>query len=186
MDIKGHTVEIVWVEHASDIAEEYYASFTLDRSAKKHLGMLSARGGVDIEAVAARTPTPSPRSGSTPSTASEPTPPGRGRGGANSSRRPRDGAVPRLFLQRSTSLRQGPTADLVEIQPADPTPTATVHASTAKVRSTTTRVPPPRLREYDASQVRDEREAAATTKGLQYVGPRRLRRQSSPTAPGSR
>src|SRR5690606_14671771 len=53
MDIKGHTVEVVWIEVASDIAEEYYASFTLDRSAKKHLGMLSAEGGVEIEAVAA-------------------------------------------------------------------------------------------------------------------------------------
>ena len=30
--------------------------FTLDRSAKKHLGMLSARGGVDIETVAAEEP----------------------------------------------------------------------------------------------------------------------------------
>ena len=56
MDIKGHIVEIVWIEHASDIAEEYYASFTLDRSAKKHLGMLSAQGGVEIEAVAAEDP----------------------------------------------------------------------------------------------------------------------------------
>jgi succinyl-CoA synthetase beta subunit len=43
LDIKGHIVKTVWVEFASDIAEEYYASFTLDRSAKKHLGMLSAR-----------------------------------------------------------------------------------------------------------------------------------------------
>ena len=34
MDIKGHAVKRVWVEHASDIAEEYYARFTLDRSAK--------------------------------------------------------------------------------------------------------------------------------------------------------
>ena len=56
MDIKGHTVERVWIEQASDIAEEYYASFTLDRSAKKHLGMLSAEGGVEIEAVAEREP----------------------------------------------------------------------------------------------------------------------------------
>ena len=56
MDIKGHTVEIVWIELASDIAEEYYASFTLDRSAKKHLGMLSAQGGVEIEAVAEEDP----------------------------------------------------------------------------------------------------------------------------------
>jgi len=52
MDIKGHVVERLWVENASDIDEEYYASFTLDRGAKKHLLMLSAQGGVEIEAVA--------------------------------------------------------------------------------------------------------------------------------------
>ena len=56
MDIKGHTVKVLWVEHASDISEEYYASFTLDRSAKKHLLMLSAQGGVEIEAVAESNP----------------------------------------------------------------------------------------------------------------------------------
>src|SRR5947209_10692663 len=49
MDIKGHVVKVVWIETASDIAEEYYASFTLDRAAKLHLGMLSAQGGVEIE-----------------------------------------------------------------------------------------------------------------------------------------
>jgi succinyl-CoA synthetase beta subunit len=52
MDIKGHVVHVIWIERASDIAEEYYASYTLDRAAKKHLGMLSAEGGVEIEAVA--------------------------------------------------------------------------------------------------------------------------------------
>ena len=46
LDISGHLVGRVWIEKASDIAEEYYASFTLDRSAKKHLGMLSVEGGV--------------------------------------------------------------------------------------------------------------------------------------------
>ena len=56
MDIKGHVVKRVWVEHASDIDDEYYASFTLDRAAKKHLLMLSAKGGVDIEAVAEEDP----------------------------------------------------------------------------------------------------------------------------------
>src|SRR3954447_21352251 len=56
MDIKGHVVEVVWIEKASDIAEEYYASFTLDRAAKKHLGMLSAQGGVEIEQVAEENP----------------------------------------------------------------------------------------------------------------------------------
>jgi succinyl-CoA synthetase beta subunit len=56
MDIKGHLVKRIWVENASDIKEEYYASFTLDRAAKKHLLMLSAQGGVDIEEVAAKDP----------------------------------------------------------------------------------------------------------------------------------
>ena len=56
MDIKGHVVKRVWVEHASDIDEEYYASFTLDRAAKKHLLMLSAEGGVEIEVVAESNP----------------------------------------------------------------------------------------------------------------------------------
>jgi succinyl-CoA synthetase beta subunit len=56
MDIKGHTVHVVWVERASEIAAEYYASYTLDRGAKRHLAMVSARGGMDIEAVAAEDP----------------------------------------------------------------------------------------------------------------------------------
>ncbi len=56
LDIKGHIVKRIWIEKASDIAEEYYASFTLDRSAKKHLGMLSKEGGVEIEEVAAKHP----------------------------------------------------------------------------------------------------------------------------------
>ena len=56
MDIKGHTVHVVWVERASNIAAEYYVSFTLDRGVKKHLAIVSAQGGMDIEAVAADTP----------------------------------------------------------------------------------------------------------------------------------
>jgi succinyl-CoA synthetase beta subunit len=56
LDIKGHVVHRLWVEKASDIAAEYYASFTLDRAARKHLAMVSARGGMDIEAVAADEP----------------------------------------------------------------------------------------------------------------------------------
>ena len=56
MDIHGHVVQRLWVEHASDIAREYYASFTLDRAAKLHLCMVSAKGGVEIEEVAATDP----------------------------------------------------------------------------------------------------------------------------------
>ncbi|MHB8511073.1 MAG: ADP-forming succinate--CoA ligase subunit beta [Actinomycetota bacterium] len=56
MDIKGHKVKRVLVERAGDIAKEFYASFLLDRAGKGFLGMVSAKGGVDIEEVAATTP----------------------------------------------------------------------------------------------------------------------------------
>jgi len=56
MDIKGHKVRQVLVERAGDIAAEYYASFMLDRGAKAYLGMCSAKGGMDIEQVAAEEP----------------------------------------------------------------------------------------------------------------------------------
>ncbi|HEY7828942.1 MAG TPA: ADP-forming succinate--CoA ligase subunit beta [Solirubrobacteraceae bacterium] len=56
MDIHGHLVRTLWIEHASDIATEYYASVLLDRSAKAPLVMFSIEGGVDIEEVAEQTP----------------------------------------------------------------------------------------------------------------------------------
>ena len=56
MDIRGFTVHEVWIEAASDIAEEYYASIIFDRSAKKPLFMLSTQGGMDIEQVAEENP----------------------------------------------------------------------------------------------------------------------------------
>jgi succinyl-CoA synthetase beta subunit len=56
MDIRGHVVHEVWVEQASEIAAELYASVVFDRSAQDALVMLSTRGGVDIEAVAAEDP----------------------------------------------------------------------------------------------------------------------------------
>src|SRR6266540_3177111 len=56
MDIKGHKVRRVLVERAGDIKSEFYGSFMLDRTAKAFLGMVSAKGGVDIEEVAATDP----------------------------------------------------------------------------------------------------------------------------------
>ncbi len=49
-------VDQVWIEGGSDIASEYYASVILDRGEKKLLAMVSAKGGMDIEAVAAEDP----------------------------------------------------------------------------------------------------------------------------------
>jgi succinyl-CoA synthetase beta subunit len=56
MDIRGLTVHELWIEGASDIASEYYASVIFDRSAKAPLVMLSTKGGMDIEAVAEEDP----------------------------------------------------------------------------------------------------------------------------------
>jgi succinyl-CoA synthetase beta subunit len=56
LDIRGHIVRTLWVEHASDIAAEYYASVLLDRSAKKPLVIFSVEGGVEIEQVADESP----------------------------------------------------------------------------------------------------------------------------------
>jgi succinyl-CoA synthetase beta subunit len=56
MDIRGLTVHELWVEGASEIAAEYYASVVFDRSAKAPLVMLSTKGGMDIEEVASSDP----------------------------------------------------------------------------------------------------------------------------------
>jgi succinyl-CoA synthetase beta subunit len=56
MDIRGLTVRELWIERASEIAAEYYASVVFDRSAKAPLVMLSTKGGMDIEQVADEDP----------------------------------------------------------------------------------------------------------------------------------
>jgi succinyl-CoA synthetase beta subunit len=56
LDIRGHVVEKLWIEKASDIAKEYYLSVTFDRGAKQPLFMFTTQGGVEIEEVAANDP----------------------------------------------------------------------------------------------------------------------------------
>ncbi|QEC46309.1 ADP-forming succinate--CoA ligase subunit beta [Baekduia soli] len=56
MDIKGFTVHEIWIEGASTIEAEYYASIVFDRGAKAPLIMLSTQGGMDIEEVADSNP----------------------------------------------------------------------------------------------------------------------------------
>jgi succinyl-CoA synthetase beta subunit len=56
MDIRGFTVHDLWIEQASEISAEYYASIILDRSEKKLLAMLSRMGGMDVEEMAETDP----------------------------------------------------------------------------------------------------------------------------------
>jgi succinyl-CoA synthetase beta subunit len=169
LDIKGHIVRTIWIEKASDIAEEYYASFTLDRSAKEHLGMLSAEGGVEIEAVAEENPDAiakiwiDPVDGLTEEAARDWVQ------RANLNPDANDGAVD-ILRKLYTAYTEG-DADLCEINPLILKPTGEVHALDAKVTldgNSTFRHED--YAQYDETQVRDEREEDAHSKGLQYVG----------------
>ncbi len=168
LDIKGHVVKIIWVEVASDIDEEYYASFTLDRSAKKHLGMLSAQGGVEIEAVAESDPDAiakiwiDPVLGLTDEVARDWV------AAAELNPAATEGAVD-ILKKLYTAYTEG-DADLTEINPLILKPTGEVHALDAKVTLDDNAGFRHEWAEYEATQVRDVREAAAHDKGLQYVG----------------
>ena len=168
LDIKGHVVKIIWVEVASDIDEEYYASFTLDRSAKKHLGMLSAQGGVEIEAVAESDPDAiakiwiDPVLGLTDEVARDWV------AAAKLNPAATEGAVD-ILKKLYTAYTEG-DADLTEINPLILKPTGEVHALDAKVTLDDNAGFRHEWAEYEATQVRDVREAAAHDKGLQYVG----------------
>jgi succinyl-CoA synthetase beta subunit len=169
MDIKGHTVETVWIELASDIAEEYYASFTLDRSAKKHLGMLSAQGGVEIEAVAAENPDAIAKIWVDPVDGLSEEQARAWVAAAQLNPEATEGAVD--ILRKLYAAYVEGDADLVEINPLVLKPTGEVHALDAKVTLDGSSVfRHPDYETYEATQVRDEREQAAHEKGLQYVG----------------
>jgi succinyl-CoA synthetase beta subunit len=169
MDIKGHTVKRLWIEHASDIAKEYYASFTLDRPNKMHLGMLSAEGGVEIEEVAATNPDAiamleiDPRFGLDEETAR------RWVETAGLDEEAREQAA-QLLVRLYRCYVEG-DCDLAEINPLILTTEGRVHALDAKVsldENATFRHP--EWEEYADTTTDDEREQMAKEKGLNYIG----------------
>ena len=169
MDIKGHVVKRVWVEHASDIAEEYYASFTLDRAAKLHLLMLSAQGGVEIEDVAAKDPTAivklhiNPIDGLSLETAR------RASVEAKIPDKALDG-VADMLVKLYNCFTQG-DCDLAEINPLILKPTGEIHALDAKVSlDVNASFRHPEWAEYAATEELDAREQLAREKNLQYIG----------------
>ena len=169
MDIIGHVVKRIWVEHASDIDEEYYASFTLDRAAKKHLLMLSAQGGVEIEEVAEKDPDAivklhiNPVDGLSEKVA---------RQAAVDAKIPAkalDG-VAKILVQLYDCFTAG-DCDLAEINPLILKPTGEVHALDAKVSlDGNAEYRHPEWAEYSATEELDDREQLAREKGLQYIG----------------
>ena len=169
MDIHGHRVERVWVERASEIASEHYVSFTLDRSARMHLGLLSARGGVDIETVAAEDPDAVFRLhidpvGGLPGEECRDWVASAGldeKAGAE--------AMTDLIKRLWVAYAEG-DAELVEVNPLVVTTAGEVLALDAKVTLDDSAAFRHDWDEYAASQAGDEREQAARARGLQYVG----------------
>ncbi len=169
LDIKGHVVRRLWVEHASDIDKEYYASFTLDRGAKQYLGMVSAKGGVDIEQVADEDPDAiarvyiDPAVGFTEAQARDLVERARLDPEAH------DGAIG-ILLNLYRCYVEG-DADLVEINPLILTPDGRVHALDAKVTlDDNAAFRHPEWDDFRDIDEFDERERLARSKGLQYVG----------------
>jgi succinyl-CoA synthetase beta subunit len=169
MDIKGHRVGLVWIERASDIAREYYASFTLDRSAKAHLGMLSSKGGVDIEEVAATSPEALARILIDPVDGLSRQRAEAWIAEAGLDPEARAGALDILLaLYR---CYEDADAELVEINPLILTTDGTVRALDAKVTlDNSSLFRHPEYEQYEETQPRDAREREAFSKGLQYVG----------------
>ncbi|MGB8197931.1 MAG: ADP-forming succinate--CoA ligase subunit beta [Acidimicrobiales bacterium] len=169
LDIKGHVVHRLWIERSSDIAKEYYASFTLDRQNKTHLGMLSAQGGVEIEVVAEENPD---------AIAFLAIDPVRGLDVATARRWVNDAELDEVAREQAAELlvrlyecyTKG-DCDLAEINPLILTPDNKVHALDAKVTlDENASFRHPEWEEFRADEFEDPREKLAKEKGLNYIG----------------
>jgi len=174
MDIRGprgegpFRVERVWVEGGSDIAAEYYASVILDRGEKKLLAMVSARGGMDIEAVAAEDP------GALVKEHIDPTRPftvAAARpivAAAGLAEDVRDEAA--AVLVKLAAVAQAEDATLIEVNPLIVTADRQVVALDAKVTIDGNALyRHEELAEIDAESIDDPQEAMARERGLTYV-----------------
>jgi succinyl-CoA synthetase beta subunit len=169
MTIRGHVVKRLWVERATDISREYYASFTLDRGAKAHLAMVSAKGGVDIEQVAQQDPGAIARLYVDPYEGFDAAQAERlvREAGLDEEARPGAAAVLadlyRCFVEGD--------ADLVEVNPLVLRRDGQVRALDAKVTlDDNAAFRHPEWEEFSSTEELDDRERLARQAGLQYVG----------------
>ncbi len=174
MDIYGprgegpFRVERVWVEGGSAIAAEYYASVILDRGEKKLLAMVSAKGGMDIEAVAEEDPEALVKEHIDPTrpfTATAARPIVERAGLAEDAL---DAAAEILAKLAETAAAEDAT--LIEVNPLIVTEGREVVALDAKVTIDGNALfRHEELAEIDAESIEDRQEAMAHEKGLTYV-----------------
>jgi len=169
LDIKGHIVRRIRIERSSDISKEYYASFTLDRPNKTHLGMLSAQGGVEIEVVAEENPDAIAFLSIDPVRGLDIETSRRWVAEANLDEVAREQAA-QILVKLYECYTQG-DCDLAEINPLILTPDNKVHALDAKVTlDENASYRHPEWEEYRATETEDPREMMAKEKGLNYIG----------------
>lgn len=169
MNIKGHIVRRVWIENASNISDEYYVSFTLDRSAKQYLGMISSKGGVDIEQVAVEDPQAihtihiDPAEGLSPRLSQ--------RFVDNANLHPAAVNQTVALVEKLYTCFVEGDADLVEINPLILSRDGRVYALDAKVSlDDSAAYRHPEWADFEMVEAIDERERLAKEKGLQYIG----------------
>jgi succinyl-CoA synthetase beta subunit len=174
MDIRGprgegpFTVHQVWVERASEIEAEYYASIILDRSAKKLLAMLSTMGGMNVEEIAENDPDALVRQHIEPS---------EGFDEAQAARLVADAGVPEehpaktaeLLVKLHAAFNES-DATLIEVNPLVVTKSGDVIALDAKVTIDNSALYRHEdLAGLEESFIEDPQERMAKEKGLTYV-----------------
>ncbi|MBA3524008.1 MAG: ADP-forming succinate--CoA ligase subunit beta [Geodermatophilaceae bacterium] len=168
MDIKGHTVHKVLVAEASDIAEEYYFSYLLDRSNRTFLAMASVQGGVEIETVAEENPDALAR---IPIDASTGVDEAKAREIVAAAGFP-EATVEQIVVvaQKLWDVFVGADATLVEVNPLVQDPTGKILALDGKVTlDGNADFRHPDNAELDDGGATDPLEATAVAKGLNYV-----------------
>jgi succinyl-CoA synthetase beta subunit len=174
MDIRGprgegpFTVHQVWVEGASEIEAEYYASIILDRSAKKLLAMLSTMGGMNVEEIAEKDPDALVRRHIEPA---------EGFGEVQASALAADAGVPEdarentaaLLAKLYTAFNES-DATLIEVNPLVVTKSGDVVALDSKVTIDNSALfRHEDLADLEEGFIEDEQERMAKEKGLTYV-----------------
>jgi succinyl-CoA synthetase beta subunit len=174
MDIRGprgegpFSVHQVWVEAASEIQAEYYASIILDRSAKKLLAMLSTMGGMNVEEIAEKDPDALVRRHIEPSDGFD-----EAQAGALAA----DAGVPEEAREKTAALLaklyeafNESDATLIEVNPLVVTKSGDVVALDSKVTIDNSALYRHEdLAELEEGFIEDEQERMAKEKGLTYV-----------------
>jgi succinyl-CoA synthetase beta subunit len=168
MDIRGFTVHDLWIEEASQIAAEYYASIILDRGEKKLLAMLSRMGGMDVEEMAETDPEALVKSHIEPGDGFGPEHAGEIAAGAKIEADVKDQVAQMLIELHEVALAEDAT--LIEINPMIVTEDRKVIALDSKMTIDNNAL----FRHEDLAELRDRsaedpQEQMAKEKGLTYV-----------------